>query len=129
MSESTNPYRSPVGDDGTGRPPDGKTLAGPRHEDPIVSTARRESLVVLATWLVALAWTVGYCVRYGYITNGYDVSQMKLVLGIPDWIFWGILTPWFTCYLFSNWFCLIYMKDADLGVENSDETGEAADAI
>src|SRR5438067_436541 len=92
------------------------------REDPIVTTARREALVVLAAWIVALIWTIGYCIKFGY---GRDPHTLTLVLGVPDWIFWGILTPWGACYLFSAWFCYFFMADADLGADTEEEGGDA----
>lgn len=76
--------------------------------DPVFVHARREALVVLAVWVIGLAWTVGYC-----LVTGYDVQteQMKTILGIPDWVFWGVLVPWVVIVLFSIWFGLFYIAD------------------
>ena len=99
-------------------------MSGSR-QDSFVITARREALVVAAAFIVALVWTVGYCLTHGY---GRDPREIALVFGVPDWIFWGVLTPWGASYLFSSWFCVFYMKDADLGAEASDENEDASHA-
>lgn len=93
------------------------------RRDSFVRTARREALIVLATFVGALVWTVGYSVAHGY---GRDPREITLVLGIPDWIFWGVLTPWGASYLFSSWFCVFYMADADLGADTGDENEETS---
>lgn len=36
---------------------------------------------------------------------------MPLGLGVPDWVLWGIVVPWFLCLIFSGWFCFVYMTD------------------
>src|SRR4029453_11109224 len=62
-----------------------------RLEDPVLTSARREALLVLAIWLVACVSSIGICYWLGY---GRDVATLTYVLGFPDWIFWGIIVPW-----------------------------------
>jgi hypothetical protein len=88
-------------------------------EDPVVRSARREAIVVAVTWACALAYTVGYCAKYGY---GRSIQDLKFVLGFPDWVFWGIVAPWSVCFVVSWWFTYFFVSDADLG-EEWDETG------
>jgi hypothetical protein len=45
----------------------------------------------LGLWLAAMSYTVGYSVWRGY---GRDWETVTFVLGFPDWVFWGIITPW-----------------------------------
>lgn len=82
------------------------------REEPAVSTARREALVVLLIFLGAMIYTVTYC----YL-NGYDrrPETLTFVLGFPDWVLWGIVVPWGVCLLLSFWFGHTFMRDADLG--------------
>ena len=70
---------------------------------------------------MALIWTVGYCLKFGY---DREPQSLTLVMGVPDWIFWGILTPWGACYLFSAWFSLVFMHDAELGVDRPEGEDE-----
>ncbi len=91
--------------------------------------ARREALVVLAVWALALAWTVGYCYLRGYEhpPDGWAVRQGLAVPrtaenfahygGIPDWVIFGIVVPWVACSLFTLAFCRFGMADDDLGAE------------
>jgi Protein of unknown function (DUF997) len=86
--------------------------SSPRFEDPVLKSARREALIVFATWFVALAYTIGYCALYGY---GRKLEDLRYVLGFPDWVFWGIVVPWGVCIVFSWFFASVLMTDEDLG--------------
>jgi len=86
--------------------------ATPRREDPVLKSARREALIVFATWIIAMAYTIGYCMRYGY---GRKVEELQYVFGLPDWIFWGIVVPWGVWVVFSWIFGSVLMTDEDLG--------------
>src|SRR5690348_9591942 len=91
-------------------------------DDPVLQSSRREAITVFATLLCAMSYTVIYCHAYGY---GRELSDLKFVLGFPDWIFWGIVTPWAVCIAFSFAFGAVFMRDEDLGedMESSDEPG------
>ncbi len=82
--------------------------------DPTFLNSRKEAFIIFAVWGISLLWTVPYCSLFGYPTD-FDPAKMKLVLGIPSWVFWGIAFPWTMCNLFTIWFCLFYMRDDDLG--------------
>lgn len=92
-----------------------------RLEDPVVTSARREALAVLVIWLAAMIYTVGYCWMFGY---GRDPSDLKLILGFPDWVLWGVVAPWGVCALVSGWFAFGYMTDEDLGAEQEEADEE-----
>jgi amino acid transporter len=97
-------------------------------EDPILKHSRREALIVLATWFLAMTYTLGYAFLYGY---GRKVEDLKYVYGFPDWVFWGIVVPWTVCIAFSWWFASVFMRDEDLGedlsgVESTDGSGQSA---
>jgi hypothetical protein len=83
-----------------------------RKEQQLLRHARREGLLILAVWAVALLWSVGA----GYVL-GYqrDPAGMGLVLGMPEWVFWTVVLPWGLSVVFSIWFCFAYMADDDLG--------------
>ena len=91
------------------------------REDPALQSARREAWVVLAIWLLAMTYTIGYCSRYGY---GREASDLKFVLGFPDWVFFGIVCPWVFCSVISLWFGATYMQDEDLGEELPEQEDE-----
>ena len=92
--------------------------ARPGKEQQLLRHARRESLLVMAVWAVALAWST-VC---GYVM-GYDPHrEVSLILGMPDWVFWAVVLPWGIVLVFSAWFCFFFMADDDLG-QDPDEKG------
>jgi hypothetical protein len=120
-------------------------------EDPLFISARREALIVLTAWFLALIWSVSYCYSYGYVSDLNTISDSKSVevrrtddpqampelwvdrgrgpervqflLGFPSWIFWGVVLPWFACTVFSLYFGAFLVRDEDLGadIEAADE--------
>jgi len=90
-------------------------------EDPALHSARREAWVVFAIWLLAMTYTIGVCSLYGY---GRDVSDLKFVLGFPDWVFYGIVCPWVVCSVVSLWFGSRFIRDEDLGEELPEQEDE-----
>ena len=88
----------------------------------LLRNARREGLLIMGMWAVALLWTVGA----GYI-GGYDrdPNDIGLVLGMPDWVFWAVAVPWGICLAFSTWFCFRYKADDDLGKDAGEGQGHA----
>ncbi len=93
-----------------------------RKTDPLVHSAIREALLVTGIWLAAATWSLTVCYQMGYHR---DVKDLRLVLGFPDWIFWGIVVPWTTCTVASILFGLMFVNDGDLGkdLENTDDLG------
>ena len=90
--------------------------------DPVFLNARREAWLILIAWVVCLIWTVGYSAVAGY---GVLPEEVSIILGMPSWVFWGVLTPWIAATLFSVWFGLAYMTDDDLGETDDGEGGHA----
>jgi hypothetical protein len=90
-------------------------------DDPVLRSARREALVVLAAWIAALGYTVGYCYLHGY---NRSAESLVFVFGFPDWVFWGIVVPWGACALFSFAFGAIFVRDEDLGEELPEQEDE-----
>ena len=82
--------------------------------------SRREATLILLSWAAFLVWSVGYCAFRGY---GRDVDSLETVLGMPDWIFWGVLIPWLAATAFSIWFGIFFMKDD----EPADKNDKSAD--
>ena len=103
-------------------------------EDPIYRHTRREAKIILSMWLIALIYTCSYCYLFGYsehpTAEGPDVSTFvgplenfnrtadslttPLGLGIPDWVFYGVVLPWVACILASIFFCLFIFQEDDL---------------
>ena len=86
----------------------------PPAEDVVVRAARREAVMALGMWLVAMLYTVTYCYLRGY---GRSVESLTFVLWFPDWVFWGIVVPWLICTLVSVVFALRIMGNEPLGEE------------
>ena len=94
--------------------------------------SRREAIVIFGAWFVALCWSVPYCYINGY-GQQVDPETLNTIMGIPSWLFGGILMPWIIADLFTTWVCFFYMKDDELGLAgdedgNNQPTGEMAAA-
>ncbi len=109
----------------------------PKRErlDPVVVHARREAVVILAAFVVCLIWSISVCYLLGYPgpdglpSEGHGSpaaanGPVAKVLGMPSWVFWGVLVPWIAADVFALWFCFCFMADDPLG-EVEDETGPA----
>jgi len=81
-----------------------------------VRHARREAIFTGLLWCAAAAYTIGYCAVFGY---GRSAKDLQFVFGIPDWVFWGIVTPWTVCLIIGVWFSYYFMTDEELGDEES----------
>ena len=91
-------------------------------EQLLLRHARREALVIMVVWTIDLLWSVGVCYLMGY---NRDPQTVTLILGMPDWVFWGIVLPWGLTLLFSGWFCFVFMADDDLGKDMAEEEPHA----
>jgi hypothetical protein len=93
-----------------------------RNSDPVLLSSFREMLVVLAVWIAAGVWSIGYCYTRGYISSDGTLGRpIKFIYGFPDWVFWGIVVPWVLCALASLFVSLFVMRDEDLGVDPEEE--------
>lgn len=86
----------------------------------IFLNARREAVIIFIAWFVALCWSVPWCYFNGY-GQQVDPQTLPVTMGIPSWLFGGILLPWIVADLFTTWFCFVYMKDDDLGRAGDEE--------
>ena len=93
----------------------------PGKEQQLLRHARREGLLIMFVWAAALVWSVGCGYLLGYRRNAAD---LRLILGLPDWVFWSVVLPWGLVLLFSVWFCFFFMADDDLG-RDPEEGGHA----
>jgi hypothetical protein len=91
---------------------DDSELEPPRY-DPVYLHARREAVEILLAWAVSLVWSVGYCSLRGYEND----APVEMVLGIPAWVFWGIVAPWIAASVFTFYYSLVRMKSDPLGGE------------
>jgi len=91
-------------------------------EQRLLSTARREGLVIMVLWAACLVWSVSS----GYVL-GYHrpAMEIRLLFGMPDWVLWSVVLPWVVCLAFSVWFCFVYMADDDLGSDPEERQDHA----
>jgi hypothetical protein len=77
----------------------------------------------MLVWAAATAYCCIYCYFFGYIRpdRPLGVEDIHPILGIPSWIFWGVLAPWAVCALISFWFAIFSMADDDLGADHTPE--------
>lgn len=96
------------------------------REDPLVTSSRREASVAVVATFAVMAWSVGYCVRYGY---GRKFADLTFVLGFPDWVFWGIVVPWGACVVLAIWMTFFFIQDEVLedGTATVDDPAEFGD--
>lgn len=80
-------------------------------EDPVLRSARREAVAAALLFAAAFAYTITFCALRGY---DRAPESLTFVLGIPDWVFWGILAPWMVCVAISFIFAFRFMKDETL---------------
>jgi hypothetical protein len=108
------------------------------QEDPVYRHSLREGILILAIWGLCLVYTCTYCYLFGYLSHephpspvgpslgewlgpltAFDRDPATLTtplgLGIPDWIFYGVVLPWLLCIGVTFWFCLFYFVEDDLG--------------
>lgn len=120
------------------------------EDDPLYLRTRREAFIILGMWACCFLWTVPYCYLYGYRSHeasssatGPDAAKLvgplekynrtadsityPLGLGIPDWVFWGIVVPWGIAMLASILFCLFVFHDEDLAAEGEELNRETTD--
>jgi hypothetical protein len=105
-------------------------MAADPDDDPVYRDARREAVVILAAWSLCMIWSVSYSYLHGYSSHDRVPGEVTMLmpdlgdrdrdpdslttpfgLGIPDWVFWGVVVPWALCIGFSAWFCFVYMTD------------------
>lgn len=90
------------------------------QSNPTLLRSRREALIIMAAYVVAMTWTGVVCYFWGYGRDPATIS-FPLGLGIPDWVFWGIIVPWMASNVFTAWFTLGYMVDEQLAAEDEDD--------
>lgn len=116
-------------------------------EDPLYRHSLREAAFILSLWACCLVYTVGYCYLYGYLTHepatnstGPGIDQWvgpltsfnrdpesityPLGLGIPDWVFYGVVLPWCVCVAATFWYLRYFFADDDLSPSSDRETTE-----
>jgi hypothetical protein len=91
--------------------------------DPVLRNSRREAAVILLAWLLCTAYCCAFCYIFGYIREGRPLgrAEVRPVLGVPWWFFWGVLAPWAACSLFNIVYAGLFMAEDDLGRDHASE--------
>jgi hypothetical protein len=97
----------------------------PRHAERLFYHSRREAAIVLVVWFLALVWSVGYSYLFGYqhppdswvVQRGWVGPQQDFghFLGIPHWVWFGIILPWLLCTVFTFLLAAYGIADDELG--------------
>jgi hypothetical protein len=85
--------------------------------------ARREATIIGLAWLAAMTYCCTYCYLFGYRSQArpLTINDIRPILGMPSWIFWGVIAPWLVCAVFTFVFAGFFMVDDDLGKDHSEE--------
>lgn len=111
-------------------------MTDPTPARQLLRHAYQELAVCGVVWIVAMIWTLGVYVLIGYrhapdhwlVTSGWARSPdapVPIVLGMPEWVAYGVVLPWVTISIFTVLYALFWMHDDDLG----DDPEETADAV
>jgi hypothetical protein len=94
-----------------------------RDTDPVLKNARREAIIIGLVWLAATTYCCAYSYFAGYNHPGQVLGpqDVRPILGVPSWVFWGIMAPWLICGIFTFWFAGFFMRDDDLGKDHTPE--------
>ena len=71
----------------------------------------KEAYLVGIIWLVTLVYCSSVIITLGYLPVEQRPEQPVLILGMPSWVFWGLLLPWLILIAVTWWFALFWMKD------------------
>ena len=86
-----------------------------------------EAKMALGIWLVGLVHCLLVIIRYGYLDPQSRPDVPPLVLGMPAWVFWGVMAPWFVQIGLTWWFAAVWLKDDEPYVDfpmSADEPAE-----
>ena len=99
--------------------------------DPVFVNAKREAKIILVSFAVFAVYTLSVSYSLGWHSDHPGDTEPSMVLGIPSWVFWGILVPWIFANLVTGWFCFRFMRD-DLLTDTqqaADSPGDASGGI
>lgn len=91
--------------------------------DPVYLHARKEAVLILAVWFLALLWTLPMSYFNGFESQ-VDIEQVSFIFGMPKWVFWGIGLPWMMANLITIWFCFFYFSEDDLDPQQDADSSD-----
>lgn len=79
--------------------------------------------MILLAWLACTVYCCAYCYFFGYIREGRPLGaeDIRPVMGVPSWFFWGVMAPWVACGVFNVVYAGLFMTDDDLGPDHAGE--------
>ncbi len=96
--------------------------SGPQSSpDPVYRSSLAEMRWILLLWAICFLWVIGYSKLYGYSPTD---EPLTTVMGMPSWVFWGVILPWGVSATISCWFALTQIQDHPL---DDSATGEPTD--
>lgn len=109
-------------------------MSNSNHDEAFLETQSRhfqqcckEARFVIVTWLITLIYVGTTIWLTGYIPVENRPDSPELILGIPAWVCWGLLIPWFVLIGVAWWFAIFVMQDdepyMDFPHPESDEEG------
>jgi hypothetical protein len=90
-----------------------------RDYDPVFLHARREAIVLLVAFVGFLVWTVGTSFVLGF-RQPVD-EPLRVVFGMPHWVFWGVFLPWMAANVFTIVFSIFCVADDPLEHQGTNE--------
>ena len=78
--------------------------------DKDLKQTKKEVKILVLAWFFFASWVLIYC---GFKAYSQDQEYVKIVFGMPSWVFWGIAVPWICSIVFTIYFSLFVMKDND----------------
>ncbi len=88
------------------------------HDEKFLETQSRhfrqcvkEARFVIVTWLITLFYVGTTIGLMGYVPVENRPDDPSLILGIPAWVCWGLLLPWFVLIGVTWWFAIFMMKE------------------
>lgn len=80
--------------------------------DPAYLNSLRELKILACFGVGSLLYTVGYSAMFGY-RRPESQAEQAITLGMPSWVFWGVLLPWIFTGAVTIAFALFVMRDDD----------------
>lgn len=96
-------------------------ISDKQKSPPAKSTSTSNNRYPEAFWsvvffMVACVGVLVTCQLMGDKENR-DPMQTTIILGFPDWIFWGIVVPWISCTIVTIFFAFWVIPD-DHGMDD-----------
>ena len=71
----------------------------------------KEARFVVVTWIITLVYVSVVVGLMGYVPAEHRPDEPSLILGVPSWVCWGVILPWFVLIGITWWFAIFLMKD------------------